>query len=213
MCDNRAMSFSPLDYIRNIVRKIMNSVASGLNRLSGGAITPDMITYTSLLGHIPIVYLIAMRQFVPAAVLLVVFGLMDALDGALARLQNRVSSGGMLLDATTDRMKEILLYSGIIYVVSQYSRPLYSSIAVLAVGGSLLVSYVKAKGETALSETNLTVQQKNRYFQDGLLRYEVRMGLLVLGLLFQKLEISIVIIAVFSWFTAVQRLVLIRRQV
>ncbi|MDZ7785913.1 MAG: CDP-alcohol phosphatidyltransferase family protein [Candidatus Saccharibacteria bacterium] len=206
-----------LETVRNAVRNIVKQIAGVLHRLSGGSITPNMVTVTSLLAHVPIAYFIATGSYVLAAGLLVVFGLMDALDGELARLQKKASAGGMLLDASTDRMKEVILYIGAAYAlinrpVGDYSPALIAALVVAACGGSLLVSYVKAKGETAVKDGSLTANQVNRLFQNGLMRYEVRMFALVVGLLVNELALAVGLIAVTAWYTAFARLFAIYRK-
>ncbi len=187
-------------------RKVSFQVAKGLNRASGGRLRPNIITFTGLLAHLPIAWCIATGRFGLAAGLLVFFGLFDALDGGLAKVQNRASSAGMLLDASTDRMKEVILYTGAAYYFVASGMPFYAAWAVAACGGSLLVSYVKAKGETAIRDQKLSANEVNRLFGDGLMRFEVRMFTLIVGLLAGYLWIAVVIIAVLSWLTAVQRL-------
>lgn len=201
-----------LDGIRDAVRGAMQSLARLLNRVSKGRLTPDTVTIIGLLAHIPIAYLIGKQQFIVAAILLIVFGLFDSLDGELARLQKRASSSGMLLDASTDRMKEVILYSGVAYSLIASSQTYWAVWAVAACGGSLLVSYVKAKGETAVTGQRLTANEINRLFQDGLLRFEVRMAVLVVGLLANQLALAIVVIAILSWYTAWWRLLSIRKK-
>lgn len=196
-----------LDTARAAVRHIMKTVAIVLNKLSGGKISPNFVTLTSLLAHIPIAVFIAYDKHELAAVLLIVFGLFDTLDGELARLQKRASSRGMVLDATSDRFKEVILYSGAAYSLVLNSRPFMAVWAVLACGASLSVSYVKAKGETAVKDSNLSPSEINRLFADGFLRFEIRMAILVFGLLFSQLAIAIVVIAVLSTFTALGRLI------
>jgi phosphatidylglycerophosphate synthase len=196
-----------LDSVRVLVRRFMQQVAVILNRVSRGKITPNMVTLTSLIAHIPIAWFIAQQHFVLAALLLVVFGLCDALDGTLARLQNRASNAGMLLDASTDRMKEVLLYTGVAYALLASDKPYVAVWAVAACGGSLLVSYIKAKGETAVAGGKLSANEVNRLFQDGLMRYEVRMFVLVAGLLSGQLGYAVILIAITSWLTAFGRLV------
>ena len=197
-----------LDACRSAVRSVMRVIAKSLNSLSGGHLSPNAITITSLLAHIPIAYLIAIYHPVWAAILLVIFGLFDALDGELARLQNKASNAGMLLDASTDRFKEVILYVGIAYRLSYVA----AAWAVAALGASLCVSYVKAKGETAVADNSLSANQINRLFQDGLLRYEVRMFLLVVGLLTNHLVGAIVLIGILASFTAIERLIKISRK-
>jgi phosphatidylglycerophosphate synthase len=183
-----------------------------LNRLTGGKLSPNVVTIVGLLAHLPIAYLITQHYFYWAAGLLVVFGLFDTLDGELARLQNKASSAGMVLDASTDRFKEVFLYTGVAYWLAGTAHPRQAVWAVAACGASLCVSYVKAKAETAIKDLKLTVNEINRLFQDGLLRFEVRMALLVVGLLADRLVLVVASIAVLASFTAIERLIRVQRQ-
>lgn len=190
----------------------MGHVARLMDRASGGNITPNEITMFGLLMHLPIAWLIANGNFVFGAVLLIIFGLFDCLDGALARLQGKATSAGMLLDASTDRFKEVILYGGVSYYLATHNQPAFAMWATIACGASICVSYVKAKGETAVAGGKLTANQVNRLFQDGLFRFEVRMALLVIGLLVNQLAFIVVVIAVASSYTAAQRLIAISRK-
>jgi phosphatidylglycerophosphate synthase len=201
-----------LDEGRNAVRGVMRRIARGLHSVSGGSITPNTITLVGFMAHVPIAYLIAMQQYVLAAVFLLIFGLFDALDGELARLQGKASSAGMVLDASTDRMKEVLLYTGVAYALASTVTPTDVAWAVAACGASLCVSYVKAKGETAVQDSDLTPNQINRLFADGLMRFEIRMLILIVGLLADQLVLAVAAIAVGSTLTAFSRLIRITRK-
>ncbi len=197
-----------LDIIRGGVKRVMRAVASILNTAAGGRVSPNMVTVTGFLAHIPIAWLIATRHNIWAAGLLLIFGLFDTLDGELARLQKRATSAGMLLDASTDKMKETLLYIGAAYgIIASTGRPYLAVWAVAACGASLCVSYVKAKGETAVKDANLTPNEINRLFGDGLMRFEVRMSVLFVGLLSNRLALAVIVIAVLSALTALGRLI------
>lgn len=204
-----------VDVIRNAIRGVMRRVAVGLNALSGGRLHPTAVTLFGFAMHVPIALLIASRDNLWAAVLLIVFGLFDALDGELARLQGRASVRGMLLDASTDRMKEVLLYTGAAYALVHSDHPSLAVWAVAACGASLCVSYVKAKGEAAVATARkqLSHHELNHLFSGELLRFEVRMVLLIIGLLCNQLAAAVIVIAVLSALTAFWRLVRISRQV
>lgn len=203
---------NPLNTVRDEARRLMLQVAGPLNRLTKGKLTPNAVTVTGLLAHIPISWLIATTHYnLLAAGLLIFFGLFDTLDGALAKVQQRTSVAGMLLDATTDRMKEVMLYTGAAYNFIHTQNSALAAICVIACGASLCVSYVKAKGETAVKDSQLSANEINRLFADGLMRFEVRMFVLVLGLATNELAYAIVVIAVLSTFTAISRLVKISR--
>ena len=201
-----------LDMIRDIVRSVMKNIAKALNTMTGGGLTPNAVTIVGLLAHLPIAYLIATSHNLKAALLLVIFGLFDTLDGELARLQKRDSPAGMLLDASTDRFKEVMLYTGAAYAITVGNHPMMAGWAVLACGASLCVSYVKAKGETAVAKSHLSTSQVNRLFADGLMRFEVRMAVLVIGLLSNRIILAVVVIAILSSVTAVQRLIVITKK-
>ena len=161
--------------------------------------------------HVPIAILIARGRFVWAGILLVIFGLFDALDGELARAQKRSSVSGMLLDASTDRIKEVMLYSGVAFYLAQSAHPATAVWAVIACGASLTVSYVKAKGEAAVAASKTVIPHEilNRMFADGLLTFEVRMFVLILGLITSQLLIAVIGIAILASLTALQRLIAI----
>ena len=201
-----------LNNCRDIVRRFMHGVARQLNSATGGKVSPNTITITGLVAHIPIAYYIAMGSNWVAAGLLIVFGLFDTLDGELARLQKRASPAGMVLDASTDRFKEVLLYSGVAYAIISTGRPYLAVWAVIACGASLCVSYIKAKGETAVRGSSLTPNEINRLFADGLMRFEVRMAILVVGLLASQVALAVIVIAVLSSFTAIGRLLRITQK-
>ena len=186
----------------------MSKVANLLNKISGGKITPNGITWFGFAMHIPIAYLIANGNLIVAGIGLIIFGLFDTLDGELARLQKSVSNVGGFLDASTDRLKEVLLYSGVAYYLASTGNPKYAAIAVLACGASLSVRYVKAKGEAivASSAKKIPYPKLNRMFSDGFFPFEIRMAVLALGLFSGKVVWAIAIIAVFSIVTVFQRI-------
>lgn len=198
-----------LDKIRLFVRKGARVVAVWLNTVSGGQLHPNTVTIFGLLMHVPIAWFIATGDNdILAALLLVVFGLFDTLDGELARVQGRASASGMLLDAATDRMKETLLYVGIAFALASSSSPTTAAWAAAACGASLCVSYVKAKGEAAIAAGAGKIDHAtlNRLFKDGLLTFELRMTVLVLGLLADQILVATAAIAILAAFTALQRL-------
>ncbi len=206
--------------------------AAFLHRISGGKITPNHVTLVSTLGHIGFVWALWHSRPIMAAIILAVFGIMDTLDGALARLQKSTSVKGMLYDAVSDRLKEVMVYTGIaifldriyMYTTGPDNYLLYNfygldmlfnalvMLPVIACGLSLLVSYIKAKGEMALStSTKLNAQEINRVFSDGFARYEVRMAIIILGLLTGSIITALHILIVLLLITCLQRIIKVSR--
>ncbi len=195
--------------IKNQIRAVMHGIAKMLNSITGGRATPNAVTIFGTLMHVPIAFLIATDHFLWAALLLLVFGLFDTLDGELARLQNRSSVRGMLLDASTDRIKEAMLYTGVAYVLAGGSHPQLAALAAGAAGASVSVSYVKAKGEAAVASSGKEIPHHvlNRMFSDGVLTFEIRMFVLLVGLVTGYLAVATAVVAVGASFTVLQRLV------
>ena len=81
----------------------------------------------------------------------------------------------------------------------------YAVWAVAACGVSLLVSYVNAWGEAMVGKKKLPGGTPNQTFRSGLMTYDVRMTVLFLGLLANRIEIAVVFIALVSLFTALGR--------
>lgn len=115
-----------------------------LERLLLGRVSPNSVTAVSLilcgvtaagigLGHLP-----------GAAWLYAAAGILDVLDGRLARLSNQQTSAGALFDSVSDRWGELLIFAG-------YTWFLHDSAWMLAVlaaaGGSMMVSYTRARAE------------------------------------------------------------------
>ncbi len=174
-----------------------------------------MVTTAGVVMHLPIAFLIGLGQLRWAALLLVIFGLFDVLDGELARLQNRATVKGMLYDATTDRIKEVIIYAGVAYWFTTHNYVHWALVAVIACGASITVSYAKAKGEMALSlKRKINDHHTLNYrFKAGLAPFEIRMTIMVLGLLFNQLLLATALVAALASITVFERLWVIGKQV
>ncbi len=200
-----------LDAIRNRVRSVMRTLAKGLNTATEGKLSPNTVTLFGLFMHLPIAILIASGDFVSSAILLVIFGLFDTLDGELARLQKHESKSGMFLDSVTDRIKEVIVYVGVGYYFVFTHQPNFAIWVIAALGAALVVSYSNAWGEVATSGVKPKQHQTNSTFRSGVMTFDVRMFVLVVGLAANRLEIAVIVIALGSCLTALQRIISINK--
>lgn len=201
----------PIAATRTHIRSLIDQIAIVLNRVSNGRVTPDMVTWVGFLMHFAIGYYIVIGQLVTGAILLIIFGLFDALDGSLARLQNKASSRGMFLDAVTDRFKEVIVYASIAWYLPAGSNG--QILCVVACGMALSISYVKAKGESAIAtlKTNAQHQEINRMFHDGIAAFEVRIFVICVGLLTGQIVVAIALLVAVGFVTLVQRFIHVYR--
>jgi CDP-diacylglycerol---glycerol-3-phosphate 3-phosphatidyltransferase len=201
--------YKALDAIQKSVRTVMRAVAIGLNKITAGKLHPNVITLVGLIMHLPIAYLIATDKLIIAGILLVIFGLFDTIDGELARLQKRTSTTGMFLDSVTDRIKEVMLYVGAGYLFVSQDLPYFAVWAILACGIAVSVSYINAWGEVAISKSTHvnSSHQNNKSFRTGLMTYDVRIFIMIVGLLSDHLALAVIVIAMLSLVTMMQRII------
>lgn len=201
-----------LDAIKNIVRGYMTKLAATLDSVSGGKLTPEMITWTGFFAHLPIAWLIISNQLLAAGILLIIFGLFDTLDGSLARLQGTASTRGMFLDSVTDRLKEVLLYSSLVVLFTDQQASVAAVFAATSLGVSICISYVNAWGEVAISQAKIK-HQTNKAIRSGLMGFEVRMFMLVIGLMTGRPDIAVVIISLLGIHTLGGRIIQVLQKV
>jgi CDP-diacylglycerol--glycerol-3-phosphate 3-phosphatidyltransferase len=129
--------------------------------------------------------------------------LLDALDGALARLTGKASAFGALLDSVLDRLSEAALFVGLaVYALRagfSGDRLFFIVVLLLALIFSQMVSYLRARGE------GLGV-----FIRSGLMTRAERVVLLGIGLLVGQIVWVLLFIAVASCFTLLQRLFTLR---
>jgi CDP-diacylglycerol---glycerol-3-phosphate 3-phosphatidyltransferase len=79
--------------------------------------------------------------------LILLAGLFDMLDGRLARVSGQSSEYGALFDSVLDRYSELVMFLGIGWYLIAHDYLLSSFMAFLALVGSMMVSYVRARAE------------------------------------------------------------------
>lgn len=200
---------NPLEPVRDAVKSLMRDLARVLDRISGGRLTPNQVTFIGLLAHIPVAWLIGSRHYLWAsAIFLAIFGLFDTLDGELARFQKRSSLQGMFIDSAADRVKEVILYCGIMTALIRTGHDFTLVVAIGALGASLCTSYLNAWGEAVLSQSSPAgIHKMNKSFRSGLLSFDLRMFLIIVGLFINQLEVTVYIIFILAFITVIQRFV------
>jgi CDP-diacylglycerol--glycerol-3-phosphate 3-phosphatidyltransferase len=133
-----------------------------------------------------------------AGLLLIPVALLDALDGALARLTGKATRFGAFFDSTLDRFAEIALYLGLLYLYR--GSTLETVLIYLTITGSLMVSYTRARAEGLGLECKV-----------GLFTRLERLAVLTLGLLLEQTLIALIILAIFSNLTVLQRVWHVRK--
>jgi len=162
-------------------------------------IHPNHITLSGTLFFIVAGYFSAVGRWYCALVMVILGGIFDGLDGVLARESGKKSTFGAILDSSCDRITEIALILGLLayYLTNDIHSFWGPVLCFTGMSGSLMVSYVKARCE------GVDVPCKS-----GILQRPERLILLCIGLLLgvEVMFWILLVITVFSIFTAIQRL-------
>ena len=112
-------------------------------------ISADVATLIGLLIALVAAYYISQGQFVLGGVLVIAGAVFDLLDGGIARSTGKVTKRGALTDSVFDRVSEIAVLAGLgmYYVDGENADSTAVLLAFIAMGGSLMVSYVRARAE------------------------------------------------------------------
>lgn len=142
------------DKLQKGIYKVINPLVRGLIKIG---FTPNLVTVTGLILNImvAIVFIKGAEHgnrgdlsYVGWAGALILFaGLFDMLDGQVARLGNMSSSFGALFDSVLDRYSELIMFLGICYYLISHHYFISSLAAFIAMIGSMMVSYIRARSE------------------------------------------------------------------
>jgi CDP-diacylglycerol--glycerol-3-phosphate 3-phosphatidyltransferase len=184
--------------LRARFKDVLDPVGAFLNRLG---IAPNTITLLGLAGNLVGALLLAQGRFLAGGLVVLLMGPIDALDGTMARLRGEASEFGAFVDSVTDRYSELLILGGLLAYYLRQDAPMMAGITFAAASGSVLVSYVRARGE------GLGYQAKV-----GILTRMERFLVLVPSLMLGYAWLGVAVIALLANITALQRILAVRRQ-
>ena len=147
-------------------------------------------------------FFLARGHLLTGGILVLVGGTFDILDGKVARATGYASRFGALFDSTIDRYSEVLAFFGVgFYFVAQemYKSSIFTFIAL---GGSMMVSYIRARSEGLGYDCKVGIMQRPE-----------RVVAIGFGAIFGESFLigAMVLIAVFANITAIQRVFTIWR--
>jgi CDP-diacylglycerol--glycerol-3-phosphate 3-phosphatidyltransferase len=144
-------------------------------RLIESRLTPNGISLTGLVLNLAAAALVLDRMFFLAGVAFIVGSVMDTLDGRYSRMSGKGTLFGAFLDSTLDRMEEGVVLAAVAWYFADSGNAVAAAACVVAVLGSLMVSYTRARAEALGVECKV-----------GLATRPVRVVVLSAGLVFAK---------------------------
>jgi CDP-diacylglycerol--glycerol-3-phosphate 3-phosphatidyltransferase len=200
--ENKGFRFLPKSLIL-FTLKIFDRLSLILVQLK---IHPNYVSLAGFLAGLLVGLFYGFHYPVWALVFLLVSGMMDILDGKVATNGNRKTRFGAIFDSSLDRYSEFAMYLGLGFYFRHHWILWVLALAFL---GSTMVSYTKARAEGLGFQCQLGIMQRAE-----------RLVLLILGTLFgliinrfdQVMIITIIILAIASNLTAIQRIVFVYQQ-
>jgi CDP-diacylglycerol--glycerol-3-phosphate 3-phosphatidyltransferase len=185
--------------------------SQSMTQLGQSNVTPDALTLSGVLlciaGSVAVFFEYAGWGFYSiGAALFVVGSVLDILDGALARSRGTNSPFGAFLDSTVDRVGEGFMLGAVGLVLMRHEQIWGVALAFAAIAGSFLVSYARARAEALGLKGDVGFGSRAE-------RVVVITAGLVLAPLHELiLPGTIALLTATAWFTVLQRILFVRRQ-
>ncbi|HVS28923.1 MAG TPA: CDP-alcohol phosphatidyltransferase family protein [Solirubrobacteraceae bacterium] len=179
-------------------------------RLIESRLTPNAISLTGFVLNLVAAVLVWERYFVLAGLSFIVGSVMDVLDGRYSRMSGKGTPFGAFLDSTLDRAEEGFVLTAVAAYFAARGDEVAVAAVMLAVVGSLMVSYTRARAEALGIECKV-----------GIATRAVRVVIISAGLLFARgaslgdfelLKPAVIALAIVTSITVFQRILHVRGQ-
>src|SRR5579883_3591840 len=146
-------------FSRRIQQQVRHLVSLMIRPLARSGVTANTLTVLGLLLSIVTAVVVAQGFLLTAGLLVLFAGIFDMFDGAMARVSDAATTFGAFLDSTLDRYSEGIILFGLLYYALQHpglqdalwpaphEQTWMILFTFIAVVGSLMVSYTKARAE------------------------------------------------------------------
>ncbi|MBG6181187.1 CDP-diacylglycerol--glycerol-3-phosphate 3-phosphatidyltransferase [Arthrobacter sp. CAN_A1] len=194
-------------YARSFFTRLFSPIAKLLLR---GGVSPDAVTIVGTLGvAVGALVFYPMGELFWGTVFITFFVFSDLIDGIMARIKGASGTWGNFLDSTLDRVADGALFAGVAiwFFGGGDNTPIaIAALACLVLG--MLVSYARAKAESLGFTANVGIAER----AERLVSVLVVTGLTGLGLPQVFLLTVLVLLALASTATVVQRVVAVHKQ-
>lgn len=163
-------------------------------------VRPNHLTVLGLGVSIAAAYVFSVGRLRWGAALLAVAGLFDFFDGAVARLAGSDSDYGAFLDSVVDRYSDLAVLLGILVFYEHAADTLGAVLTMATIAGTVMVSYTKARAQSIGVRCEI-----------GMMERPERLIALIAGAAFHLLTPIMVLLALLTNLTAIQRIVYTRR--
>jgi CDP-diacylglycerol--glycerol-3-phosphate 3-phosphatidyltransferase len=163
-------------------------------------LTPNVLTVSGVFLNAGVAYLLLEGRFFLAGWMYLVVSMTDLLDGILARQKNMASTFGAFLDSVMDRFGDAIILTGLLLHYAIIHNVACVAITVAALCGAMIPSSTRARAECLMPKCKI-----------GFMDRPDRVILLAIGLIFDRVPICLLLMAVSSLITIIDRIYFTRR--
>jgi phosphatidylglycerophosphate synthase len=173
------------------LRSLFSGVTTNVGKFLGSiGVSANMVTFMVLVTGFIAAYYIYIGSFGLALIFVLVSGILDGFDGAVAKANKKETKFGALFDSVTDKITEISWYIALGMLNPEFWVP-----ASMAIAFFMLSSYISKHAKAVGGKSG-----------GGIMERKERLALIILGLIFMDwMAVSLYIIAVLSFVTCLQR--------
>jgi CDP-diacylglycerol--glycerol-3-phosphate 3-phosphatidyltransferase len=186
-----------LSHYKTPFQRLGDPVARALLR---ARVRPNHLTVVGLGVSIVAALALADGRLRVGALLLALAGLFDFFDGSLARLANSVSAYGAFLDSVVDRYSDLVVLLGVVLYYHRAADTQGVLLTMITMVGTIMISYTKARAQSIGLACEI-----------GLMERPERLIVLIAGATFNVLTPAVMVLAVLTNVTALQRILYTRR--
>jgi CDP-diacylglycerol--glycerol-3-phosphate 3-phosphatidyltransferase len=159
-------------------------------------IHPNILTALGLVINAGAAVAFGTGKFLAGGLIVIGAGLFDMVDGRVARQTNTVTPFGAFFDSVIDRYSDLVIYFGLLVYYARLNRLFYVALVALAMTGSVMVSYTRARAESLIGSCKV-----------GFMERPERIVLVIIGGVFNRMAPVLWVIAVISNITVIHRIV------
>lgn len=186
-----------LSHYKTPFQRLGDPVARALLRAH---VRPNHLTVVGLGVSILAALALSQGRLRVGALLLALAGLFDFFDGSLARLANSVSAFGAFLDSVVDRYSDLVVLLGVVLYYHRAADTQGVFLTMITMVGTIMISYTKARAQSIGLACEI-----------GLMERPERLIVLIAGATFNVLTPAVIVLAVLTNVTALQRIFYTRR--
>ncbi len=183
-------------YGRAVTDRVVVPIARGLVRVG---VTPNWLTFTGLVLIVGGVVVVLYGHPVAGAAVMALGAVVDAFDGAVARVRGSSGPFGAFYDSVTDRFSDAFVFGAAVWLVRE--DPVTFAVGVVAMSAAQITPYIRAKAESLGWEAT-----------GGVIERAERLIILITAIAFGFLPLALWVLAVGGVVTVAQRLVAVVRQ-